>query len=137
MTRLIHIVLLVTTSLVSFSSLAARMTCPDPQNSSLKNGIPPTPWSVNPFSSNAPNVDINTQFAKANILATGSKGLGVVCFYKNQAGLYSIWWQALVKIPAPQDYNWINTNGGFICTESFQSCQFSVAQLESNKKGSY
>ncbi len=126
MKKLIYLIL-VTISLASFTSQAAILTCPDPQSTSLKNGIPPAPWTINPFSENPPTIDKNTEFAKANILVAGNKGLGVICFYKNSAGLYSIWWQVLVKIPSSQDYNWINTYGGFICTNSNENCKFSVA----------
>jgi len=72
-------------------------------------------------------MDRNTQFAKANILVFGRRGLGVVCFYQTSIGLYSIWWEVLVKIPAPQDYDWIDTAGGFVCVGPIDSCKFSVA----------
>jgi hypothetical protein len=114
-------------SLASFTSQAAIMSCPDPQSTSLKNAIPPAPWAINPFSSNPPTVDETTQFEKANILVAGRRGLGILCFYKNKVGLYSIWWETLVKVPAAQDYNWIDTNGGFICSGTIESCKFSVA----------
>ncbi|MBA3536907.1 MAG: DUF3757 domain-containing protein [Tatlockia sp.] len=114
-------------SLANFSSQATILTCPDPQSTSLKNGLPPAPWAINPFSSNPVTVDENTQFEKANVLLAGRRGLGVLCFYKNRAGHYSIWWETLVKIPPVQDYNWIDTNGGFICSGTIENCKFSVA----------
>ncbi len=55
-------------------------------------------------------------------------GLGVVCTYKSSAGPYSIWWPVRVKIPAREDYNWIDTNGGFVCTDSLIGCKFSVEE---------
>jgi hypothetical protein len=126
MKKLVFIGLLL--SIASFITQAAIIKiCPDPKTSSLREGIPPEPWTLNPFSSNRLTVDETTQFAKANILAFGRRGLGVVCFYENKMGIYSIWWEVLVKLPAQQDYNWIDTAGGFVCAGPIESCQFSVA----------
>ena len=105
---------------------AAIVMCPDPETSSLKWGVPPKPWLVNPYSSHAPQSEENTQFVRANILIAGI-GRGVVCTYRNSVGLYSIWWPVRIKSPARGDYNWIDTYGGFVCTESLAICQFSVA----------
>lgn len=102
---------------------AKPTTCPDPNNSSLKWGIVPAPWEINPFSANKPQGEEGTQFARANILIAGY-GRGVVCAYHNSFGYYSIWWPVNVKIPAPIDYNWRNTLGGFECTDSLEACVF-------------
>ena len=120
-TRIVAILL----SLTSLTTQAAILTCPDPQTTSLKWGEPPKPWLVDPFSPNRPQGEDNTQFIRANIMVAGI-GRGVVCSYKNSIGLYSIWWPVRVKVPAREDYRWIDTVGGFVCTESLSSCQFSV-----------
>jgi hypothetical protein len=114
-------------AVASFACQAEMKTCPDPQTSSLKVGKIPEPWQVNPYSANRPQADENTQFARANILFAGM-GQGVVCTYKNSIGLYSIWWQVRVKVPAREDYSWISTLGGFVCDDSIMNCQFSVAK---------
>lgn len=101
--------------------------CPNPQTSSLKWGIPPPPWEVNPFSSNAPQADESTRFRRANILVAGY-GQGVLCTYKASFGDYSIWWQVLTKIPTRVDYYWIDTLGGFVCTQGILPCTFFVAE---------
>jgi len=98
--------------------------CPDPQTTSLQWGVPPAPWVENPFSPNHPQGDINTYFVKANILVAGGYGQGVVCTYKNSVGDYSIWWQVPSKIPSRSDSSWIETLGGFVCTQVLQQCQF-------------
>lgn len=115
-------------SFASFTVQAAVLTCPDPETSSLKWGEPPKPWLLNPYSPNRPQGEENTQFVRANIMVAGM-GRGVICTYRNSVGLYSIWWPARVKVPAREEYNWIDTNGGFVCTESLTSCQFSVALI--------
>ena len=102
-------------------------TCPDPNNSSLQWGEIPPPWIANPFSANTPQGDVNTAFVRANILVAGL-GRGALCTYRNSIGEYSIWWPVLVKIPARVDYNWIDTLGGFVCTQSLDGCQFSTAE---------
>jgi hypothetical protein len=99
--------------------------CPDPQTTSLKWGEIPLPWLLNPYSQR-PQGDDYTQFIRANILVAGY-GRGVTCTYRNSAGKYSIWWPVLTKIPARIDYNWIDTLGGFVCTQGIDECQFSVA----------
>lgn len=100
--------------------------CPDPETTSLKWGVPPEPWVENPYSSHSPQGEENTRFVRANILVAGY-GRGVVCTYQNSVGEYSIWWQVLTKIPAPVDYSWIDTLGGFVCTVGLTECQFYTA----------
>ncbi|MCW8407980.1 DUF3757 domain-containing protein [Legionella sp. PATHC035] len=112
--------------LAQFVGVAYAMNCPDPQTTSLKWGVPPAPWTVNPYSPNPPQGDENTYFVRANILVAGY-GQGVVCTYKNSAGEYSIWWQTLTKIPSRQDYSWIETLNGFVCTRGLDQCQFDTA----------
>lgn len=97
--------------------------CPDPQTTSLKWGVPPEPWVVNPVSPRRPQGDVNTRFVRANILVAGY-GRGVVCTYRNSAGEYSIWWSTLTKIPSRLDYNWIDALNGFVCTQGLEQCQF-------------
>ncbi len=106
---------------------ATVMTCPNPETTSLKWGVPPPPWIPNPFSPNCPQGEEGTKFVRANILVAGSLGLGVTCTYRNSVGDYSIWWSVAVKRPASVDYNWIDTVGGFLCTDSLKGCRFSVA----------
>lgn len=113
-------------SVASLTGHAELQTCPDPQVSPFKWGIPPKPWEVNPFS-DAPQVDKNTQFARANILVAGL-GQGVICTYKNSLNSFSIWWPVRVKIPAALDYYWVETLQGFACNESITACQFSVVR---------
>lgn len=113
-------------SLFSSGIQAQIVTCPDPQSSSLKWGEPPEPWVVSPYSPNHPQGEAGTRFVRANILVAGM-GRGAVCTYQNSVGLYTIWWEAAVKIPSRQDYNWIESYGGYVCTESLASCQFSIA----------
>jgi hypothetical protein len=110
-----------------FTQVAMAAVCPDPNTSSLRWGEVPAPWVVNPYSPNQPQGEANTQFVRANILLAGL-GRGVVCTYRNSIGDYSIWWQVLVKIPAKVDYNWIETLGGFVCTQGLDSCQFYAAE---------
>ncbi|STX28691.1 Uncharacterised protein [Legionella beliardensis] len=120
----------ITTYLIAnlFYSLAyASSNCPDPKTSSLQWGEIPEPWQLNPFSEHKPQGDVNTQFARANIMVYGGYGHGVICTYRNSIGNYSIWWPVLVKIPARVDYNWIDTLGGYVCTESLTACQFYTA----------
>nr|WP_082060389.1 DUF3757 domain-containing protein [Legionella hackeliae] len=113
-------------SLLALDSYAQNFICPDPDNSSLKWGVIPKPWIENPYSSNHVQGESGTRFSRANIMVAGL-GRGVVCTYKNSVGLYSIWWPVRVKIPARVDYNWIETLGGFVCTQSLTDCIFSVA----------
>lgn len=77
---------------IIFSAIYAQFTvtayatnCPDPQTTSLKWGVPPAPWTVNPYSPNRPQGDKNTLFVRANILVAGY-GQGVVCTYRNSGG---------------------------------------------------
>lgn len=109
------------------SSYCFAHTCPDPQTTSLKWGEPPVPWLINPFSAHDPQADPNTRFVRANILVAGY-GQGVACTYHFSLGEYSIWWPVLTKIPAPVDYRWIDTLGGFVCTRGLNECEFVVAQ---------
>ncbi|WED41862.1 DUF3757 domain-containing protein [Legionella cardiaca] len=110
----------------SFTCQAAILTCPDPDTTSLKWGVIPEPWIKNPYSSNAVQGEEGTRFTRANILVAGL-GRGVMCTYKNSLGDYSIWWPVKIKIPARSDYNWIETVGGFVCTQSVVDCKFNVA----------
>ncbi|KTC80061.1 DUF3757 domain-containing protein [Legionella cherrii] len=112
--------------LAQFVGVGYATNCPDPQTTSLKWGVPPAPWTVNPYSPNPPQGDENTYFVRANILVAGY-GQGVVCTYRSSAGDYSIWWQALTKIPSRQDYSWIETLNGFVCTQGLEQCQFYTA----------
>ena len=113
--------------LIFLSDFSFAYTCPDPETTSLKWGVPPEPWLVNPFSVHAPQADDNTRFVKANILVAGY-GHGVVCTYRMSLGTYSIWWPVLTKIPARVDYRWIDTLGGFVCTQGLNECEFVVAE---------
>ena len=112
--------------LIQCSFIAVASTCPDPDTTSLQWGVPPSPWVVNPFSPNRPQGDVNTHFVRANILVAGY-GRGVMCTYRNSVGEYSIWWEVLTKIPARVDYSWIDTLGGFVCTQGLTLCQFYTA----------
>jgi hypothetical protein len=100
--------------------------CPNPETTSLKWGVPPEPWIVNPFSAHAPQGEANTRFVRANILVAGY-GQGVVCTYHISIGDYSIWWPVLTKIPARTDNHWIDTLGGFVCTQEREHCIFDAA----------
>lgn len=113
--------------LAPFSLITHASVCPDPDTTSLQWGVPPEPWQENPFSANHPQGEENTQFVRANILVAGY-GKGVMCTYRNSVGEYSIWWQVLTKIPARTDYSWIDTLGGFVCTQGLNECQFYTAQ---------
>jgi hypothetical protein len=112
--------------LLCFSGVNYAYNCPDPQTTSLKWGVPPAPWVVNPFSAHAPQGDDNTRFVRANILVAGL-GRGVTCTYHMSVGEYSIWWSVLTKIPAPTEHNWIDTLGGFVCTQGLDLCIFDAA----------
>lgn len=105
-------------------SQAYALNCPDPNQSSLRYGIVPEPWVVNPFSDHQPQGERDARFVRANILVAASIGRGVVCTYQNSVGFYSIWWQTNVKIPAPIDYVWRNTLGGYECTTNVNACIF-------------
>jgi hypothetical protein len=113
---------------ISCSGLIAAGTCPDPQTTSLKWGIPPEPWRVNPFSSHDPQGEDTTRFVSAQILETGYYGQGILCTYRISIGDYSIWWPVLTKIPSRSDTHWINAPGGYVCTQSIQDCTFVTAQ---------
>lgn len=106
--------------------LAQAAHCPDPETTSLKWGVPPAPWVVNPYSPNKPQGEDNTKFVRANILVAGY-GQGVTCTYKISIGEYSIWWKVPVKIPARSDYSWIETLGGYMCTQGLLECLFYTA----------
>ncbi|PJD94954.1 MAG: hypothetical protein CK426_01455 [Legionella sp.] len=98
-------------------------TCPDPQTTSLRDGIPPSPWIINPFSAHRPAGEEGAYFVRANILRAGI-GRGVLCTYRISKGDYSILWQAPTKIPAPTDYQWIAVMGGYACSLSLAICTF-------------
>lgn len=120
---LVIVVLIINTvTQVSFA-----LSCPNPETSSLRWGEIPAPWIADPFSANQPQGEANVRFIRANILVTSSIARGIVCTYKNSLGEYSIWWPVLVKIPAPIDYRWIGGYMGFVCTQSLDVCQFTVA----------
>ena len=112
--------------LAQFVTISHAVSCPDPQTTSLKWGVPPDPWVENPYSPNRPQGDKDTYFVRANILVAGY-GQGVVCTYRNSVGEYSIWWQVRTKIPSRLDYNWIDTLGGFVCTQGLEQCKFYTA----------
>ncbi|KTD47647.1 DUF3757 domain-containing protein [Legionella quateirensis] len=118
-------------ALFTFSVAGYSTHCPDPNTTSLKWGVPPSPWVENPFSPNKPQGEENTRFVKANILVA-RYGQGVTCTYRNSAGDYSIWWQVLTKIPARSDNSWIDTLGGYVCTQGLTECQFYVADTSEN-----
>lgn len=126
MKKIISIAVLVSSLLLVLTCKAAILICPDPETSSLKWGVIPKPWVENPYSPNRVQGEEGTRFAKANILVAG-RGRGVTCTYKNSLGLYSIWWPVSIKVPARTDYYWIESLGGYVCTESLNDCQFSVA----------
>jgi hypothetical protein len=107
------------------SVVSHALTCPDPQTTSLQWGVIPPPWLPNPFSNNSPQGELNTDFVRASILIAGY-GQGVLCTYRNSIGDYSIWWPVITKIPAPADYVWIDTLGGFACSQGLSQCQFEV-----------
>lgn len=128
MNKKAEVILLIALSMISFSSNATMTTCPDPLNSSLKEGKPPELWEINPFSAYSPTVDEHTRFAKAEILVAGIKILGVVCYYKSQEIIYSIWRSATVSRPTG-DKNWGDSLSGYSCTNSLQDCQFNVLDI--------
>jgi hypothetical protein len=109
-----------------YCGLNYAYTCPDPHTTSLKWGIVPEPWQVNPFSAHDPQGDDATRFVRANILVA-TYGQGVLCTYRMSIGDYSIWWPILTKIPSPMDYSWIDAPGGFVCTRGVDLCRFEVA----------
>jgi hypothetical protein len=113
--------------LLVFSLSANAMNCPDPENSSLKWGEPPSPWEVSPFSEHRPQGEEGVKFVRATILAYGHLGKGVVCRYRMSIGNYDIWIQAPTKIPANTDNNWIEISSGYICNLGFEECNFYVA----------
>ncbi len=113
----------------SFIADASTAFCPDPQTSSLKWGEIPPPWEISPFSPNTVQGDVQTRFVNVQILVAGY-GQGVVCTYEYSLGTYSIWWQKLVRIPSPpMEWNWMETNMGYLCSESLLACAFSVGDV--------
>ncbi len=102
---------------------AQPTTCPDSNSGALQQGEIPLPWQFNPFSEQVPKKNSPAQFYRATILVAGY-GRGVTCAYKDTEGYYSIWWQVNVKIPAPIDYAWRDTLGGFECTGEREGCVF-------------
>jgi len=117
------VILLLLTTLTGWAAL-----CPDPNTSSLKWGIVPPPWSIDPFSETQPQGEVDAQFRRANILVIAGRGRGMVCNYQNSAGYYSIWWFVNVKIPARIDYHWIESLAGFECTQSIEACLFHTSE---------
>lgn len=115
-----------TLGLFALSMNIYAFSCPNPETTSLKWGVPPSPWIENPLSNHRPTAEPNTTFVKANILVAGY-GHGVVCTYASASGEYSIWWPVLTKIPASIDYRWIKTLGGYVCVQGLSDCQFEVA----------
>lgn len=111
--------------LLQASTFAMATNCPDPETTSLKWGVPPSPWIENPYSPNPPQGEENTRFIRANILVA-IYGKGVTCTYRNSLGEYSIWWPVLTKIPARTESMWIDTIGGFVCSQGLIQCQFEV-----------
>ena len=112
----------------AFSTVNSHaVLCPDPNTTSLQWGVPPEPWVVNPYSPNHPQGEEHTRFVRANILVAGPYGRGVICTYQNSVGEYSIWWEVLTKVPARVDNRWIDTLGGFVCTQALGDCEFFVA----------
>ena len=101
--------------------------CPDPQTSSLQWGKIPPPWEFDPFSAQHVQADENTRFVNAQILVAGY-GQGIVCTYRYSLGTYSIWWQKLVRLPSANQWNWMDTNIGYLCSESILGCAFSVGE---------
>ncbi len=114
--------ILIFSLLVIINVHASVLTCPDPLTSSLKSGVLPPPWLENPFSPNRPQSDDNTIFLNAAIMLRSDVGRGAICNYKNTVGIFSLWYPGYVKVPAPQDYSWINTAFGFLCSGVVADC---------------
>lgn len=112
-----------------FHATSQAAVCPDPNTSSLRWGLAPPPWSIDPFSENQPQAEPGTEFVRAYILVAGI-GRGVVCTYRNSLGPYSIFWLVGVKIPPYTDLYWRNNLAGLECTESVEACVFYTAQLK-------
>lgn len=119
------------TIILLFSQMlfATPAVCPNQHDSSLRWGVPPAPWVVNPFSENQPYVDDSTLFVRANIVVA-TYGRGVICTYKTGSRYFSIWWSVLVKIPSANDNHWIDTMGGYVCADERADCTFYVAQTQ-------
>ena len=109
-----------------FITAAQAITCPDPKYSSLRWGEPPPPWEVNPFSPNPSYGEADVQFIRATILV-GGLGRGIICTYRSPSREYSIWQQVLVKIPSRQDYRWVESYSGYVCSNALEECQFYIA----------
>lgn len=122
--RKYHLLFLLAASFTGSLNLYAD-TCPDPQKSTLRWGEIPQPWELSPVSPRGVQEDPTTTFLRAHILVAGY-GQGVVCTYRFSHGIYSIWQQARTKIPAPNDYSWIATQGGYGCSESLEQCTFFI-----------
>lgn len=124
---------MITLIFLGFFSLILNGTtafCPDPQTTSLKWGVIPLPWKLSPFSPHTAQGDDHTRFVNAQILVAGY-GQGVVCTYHYSLGTYTIWWQTLVRIPSPPtQWNWMDTNMGYLCSTSIEGCAFSVGQAK-------
>lgn len=123
MSSLVKIIAVV--CLLGFSTGYAGV-CPDPSHTSLRWGVVPPPWQVNPFSEQRPHGE-EARFAKASILVAGF-GRGVMCTYQNNEGYYSIWWEVSVKMPARIENQWRDSLGGFECTTSIDACVFYTAE---------
>ena len=115
---------LIELSLFLFSFITHAETCPDPNLSSLRQGVIPSPWEVSPASQHMPQGEAGAKFVRANILVIGRIGRGIVCTYQNSVGYYSIWQQRNVKVPARTDYAWRDTLSGFECDGGVEVCAF-------------
>ena len=124
--RLICLILL---CCISLALNAQTAFCPNPKTSSLQWGEIPFPWELSPFSPHDVQADEKTRFVNAQILVAGY-GQGVVCTYEYTYGRYVIWWQKLVRVPTPTtEWNWMDTNIGYLCSESILGCACSGGEV--------
>ncbi len=113
-------------SIAVFNQAAHAESCPNPQTSSLKQGVIPSPWQLSPFS-NPLQTDKTTHFVKATVLEVASYGKGIACTYANSLGDVVIWWPVPTKTPATTDNHWIRIQGGYVCLNSPEDCVFYAA----------